>query len=205
MLINSFPVRRSIKLAAIVGATTLGYSATSSVAHSIGVVTRSASTAAVTITWVTNPIFNVRNNSVEKLAWQEVGSRPNAASKSILQRPSQLGRHETSSGIRGRALPPQLQIGAYVLMGIPCRDASNSTLQWWNGRFFSAGRMSNLVPHYVSPGSYVAQSRSMEDGSTSTVRIHVINARKYRIFADAVFRFCPDSTLSPTWRSSTPP
>lgn len=102
-----------------------------------------------------------------------------------------------------RPVPPNLMIGAYVYFKTPCAQASNSSLQWWNGEYFSAGRMNNVVPVYVSPGQYTSRTKNFETGQIETIKISVINSREYSMYG-ARYRYCPDSALPATWRNSTP-
>jgi len=100
---------------------------------------------------------------------------------------------------------PDLLPGAYVHQSIRCNDASNSSLQWWNGQFFSAGRMNNLFPVFAAPGKFTARTTSFEDGKPITFRIKVLDKRTFE-YDSAQFRYrhCPDPALPAMWRNSTP-
>jgi len=98
---------------------------------------------------------------------------------------------------------PNLQTGAYVYNTTPCGSASNATLQWWNGQFFSAGRMTNQYPVYSAPGKFIARSQNFETGELETVQFSVLNQREY-MMGSARYRHCTDASLPTSWRNSTP-
>ncbi len=99
---------------------------------------------------------------------------------------------------------PQLRTGAYVEASITCSQGSNATLQWYNGEFFSAGRMNNVIPRLVAKGIYTANVKNWEDGRSEKVRIAVLSSTLYEMDG-ARFKFCPEQSLAPDWRNSTPP
>lgn len=103
------------------------------------------------------------------------------------------------------ARQPDLLPGAYVHYSIRCADASNSSLQWWNGQFFSAGRMNNLFPVFAAPGKFTARTTSFEDGKPITFQIRVLDKRTFEYdSAQFRYRYCPNSALPAMWRNSTP-
>ena len=99
---------------------------------------------------------------------------------------------------------PQLRIGAYVVAGTPCGRASNATLAWWNGQFFSAGRQHPAYPDPAGENRYIASTRGWEDNKVYRIPITVRNKTEYE--RDGVkFSYCTEASLPPTWRDSTPP
>lgn len=100
-------------------------------------------------------------------------------------------------------IAPALMVGAYIREGISCDQASNSSLMFWNGEFFSAGRMANQFPEFVSPGRFTATSRNFETWQQEVASIQVFGEREYAIWG-ARYRFCPETDLPEAWRNSTP-
>lgn len=98
---------------------------------------------------------------------------------------------------------PGLLIGAYVRDGVACGQGSNSSLMFWNGQFFSAGRMTNQFPEYVSPGRFSATSENFETRQREVVSISVVGPREYT-FSGARYSFCPEADLPEWMRNSTP-
>lgn len=105
---------------------------------------------------------------------------------------------------------PQLRTGAYVSFPTRCAQASNATLEWWNGQFFSGGRKHPAYPRAVGParpnGSqpFVADVKGWEDNKTYRVNFLVLSQSMYERDGLRYFH-CSDARLPPMWRSSTPP
>lgn len=105
---------------------------------------------------------------------------------------------------------PQLRMGAYVAFPTRCAQASNATLEWWNGQFFSGGRKHAAYPRAVAParanGSqpFVADVKGWEDNKTYSVSFLVLSQSMYERDGLRYFH-CADAKLPPTWRGSTPP
>lgn len=105
---------------------------------------------------------------------------------------------------------PQLRTGAYVRAGTTCQKASNATLEWWNGQFFSGGRKHPAYPRPTSSAQtngsqpFVASSRNWEDNKVIRVNIVVLSPSIYE--RDGVrYSHCADNRLPQTWRGETPP
>lgn len=101
-----------------------------------------------------------------------------------------------------------LRHGAYVNRDVPCGVASNSTLMWFNGRFFSAGRMPNVMVSRAATkgGSYVGYYQD-ETGQRVSQTYTVKGRNEFVLttpFGKSVMRYCPDSTLPSIWRGRTP-
>ena len=95
-------------------------------------------------------------------------------------------------------------IGAYVAAPTRCIQASNSTLQFFNGEFVSAGRMTTVYPKPIAGNLWGDSVKNWETGRKDAVRIRILSSTSYN-FQGQLFRHCPENTLSPTWRGSTPP
>lgn len=104
-----------------------------------------------------------------------------------------------------------LSVGAYVDSSATCGQASNSVLMWWNGRYFSMGRMSNVVPHptrtrnrYIGSIVWIAEN---PPPPPERVMITILSGQSYKwksAYGSSVLRFCPDRTLPEMWRGMTP-
>ena len=112
-----------------------------------------------------------------------------------------------------RSQMPALRIGAYTDFG-PCDQAANASLMWWNGRFFSAGGISNVIPRPSGRTTFVGEYTNLRDPSyTKKLRIKfVVRDRTHFAAFMAIsdwrrsnYRFCPDASLPSTWRGMTPP
>ena len=104
-----------------------------------------------------------------------------------------------------------LGVGAYVEASSTCGNASNSVLMWWNGRYFSQGRMSNVFPHATRnrqrfTGSIIAIAENPPP-PPERVTITILSRQSYRwgsVYGSSTFRFCPDRALPGMWRGMTP-
>ena len=107
-------------------------------------------------------------------------------------------------------LMPQLQLGAYVAFPTRCAEASNATLEWWNGQFFSGGRKHPAYPRPVAQQSsgrakaFIADTRGWEDNRVYRVNIVVLSPSMYERDGLRYFH-CSEARLPATWRGSTPP
>lgn len=108
------------------------------------------------------------------------------------------------------AQSPQLRIGAYVTSPTRCAQASNATLEWWNGQFFSGGRKHPAYPRATGPArsngsqSFVADVKGWEDSKTYRVNFLVLSQSMYE--RDGLrYVHCSDAQLPPMWRGETPP
>lgn len=105
---------------------------------------------------------------------------------------------------------PQLRAGAYVSFPTRCAQASNATLEWWNGQFFSGGRKHPAYPRAVGAarpnGSqpFVADVKGWEDSKTYRVNFLVLSQSMYERDGLRYFH-CSDARLPPMWRGETPP
>lgn len=105
---------------------------------------------------------------------------------------------------------PQLRTGAYVSFPTRCAQASNATLEWWNGQFFSGGRKHPAYPRPVDQPnsgraqSFVADTKGWEDNKVYRVNIIVLSQSMYERDGLRYFH-CSEAQLPATWRGSTPP
>lgn len=123
--------------------------------------------------------------------------------RSDLVESSAFTRRQPDGNAQSDSKSPGLLIGAYVRDGVGCEQGSNSSLMFWNGQFFSAGRMTNQFPEYVSPGRFSATSENFETRQREVVSISVVGPREYA-FSGARYRFCPEAELPEWMRNSTP-
>lgn len=109
-----------------------------------------------------------------------------------------------------QSLMPQLLNGAYVAFPTRCAQASNATLEWWNGQFFSGGRKH---PAYPRPAKhegtgrakpFIADTKGWEDNKVYRVNIVVLSQSMYERDGLRYFH-CSEARLPATWRGSTPP
>lgn len=111
---------------------------------------------------------------------------------------------QTSTQGSAVAKLPQLRVGAYVVAGTTCGQASNSTLVWWNGQSFSGGRQHPAYPELIGQNRYIASTRGWEDNKVYRVAINVKSQTAYE--RDGVrFGYCSEASLPAMWRGSTPP
>lgn len=108
------------------------------------------------------------------------------------------------------SLLPQLRIGAYVSFPTRCAKASNATLEWWNGQFFSGGRKHPAYPRAAGParpnGSqpFVADVKGWEENKTYRVNFLVLSQSMYERDGLRYFH-CSENRLPSAWRGVTPP
>lgn len=132
---------------------------------------------------------------------------------------AQKGETSTSSGqtqpavepdVSSSSALPQLRTGAYVSFPSRCAQASNATLEWWNGQFFSGGRKHPAYPRAVGPARpnssqpFVADVKGWEDNKTYRVNFLVLSQSMYERDGLRYFH-CSDARLPAAWRNSTPP
>jgi hypothetical protein len=101
---------------------------------------------------------------------------------------------------------PSLQPGAYISGGT-CGNASNSTLMWFNGEFFRAGRMSDIYPRPAGSPSTLAGTMIDSENNRQQVTFSVLNPRQFVMrnsFGSSSYHFCPDWALPEMWRGQTP-
>ncbi len=105
---------------------------------------------------------------------------------------------------------PGLRTGAYVAFPTRCAQASNATLEWWNGQFFAGGRKHPAYPRAVGPAQpngsqpFVADVKGWEDNKTYRVNFLVLSQSMYE--RDGLrYSHCSEARLPPTWRDSAPP
>jgi hypothetical protein len=117
---------------------------------------------------------------------------------------------QASAQAASSAQLPQLRTGAYVSFPTRCAQASNATLEWWNGQSFSGGRRHPAYPRAVGParpnGSqpFVADVKGWEDNKTYRVNFLVLSQSMYERDGLRYFH-CSESRLPPMWRGETPP
>jgi len=105
---------------------------------------------------------------------------------------------------------PQLRTGAYVSFPTRCAQASNATLEWWNGQFFSGGRKHPAYPRPINQArwgrtqSFVADTKGWDDNKAYRVNILVLSQSMYERDGLRYFH-CSEARLPATWRDSTPP
>lgn len=112
--------------------------------------------------------------------------------------------------------------GAWVYGDTPCEQASNATLQWYDGMYFYAGRsfshadakFCSMHIDNTSNNTYQLTRRCQmpidnpnEIGEELTLKYTVQSPTKIMISSDsgsAEYRFCDQSKLPPTWRGPNP-
>ena len=107
---------------------------------------------------------------------------------------------------QGRSAVP-LQRGAYVNDESPCGTASNSVLMWYNGRFFSAGRMSHVIPRATKEQNVFTSTMIDAEGDTDPVKVILLGRGHFlwsSKFGAQKKRFCSDAALPEMWRHMTP-
>ncbi|MBO9714250.1 hypothetical protein [Sphingomonas sp.] len=100
-----------------------------------------------------------------------------------------------------------LRVGAYVHEATPCGQASNATLMWYDGRYFSAGRLPNVAPRPAKGGGWTGSYRNPEDGTRETVSIVLRGPTRFTWrsrWGRFAYRFCPNPSLPGMWRGMTP-
>ncbi|MEI9899161.1 MAG: hypothetical protein WDN31_02450 [Hyphomicrobium sp.] len=102
----------------------------------------------------------------------------------------------------------RLAMGAYVSASVPCNQAANGSLMWWNGRALSAGGISNIVPRAGSRGSFNSTYVNYQDGN-ATERVTIVVRGSTRFtwvnrWGRLRYRFCADAALPSQWRGMTP-
>ena len=103
----------------------------------------------------------------------------------------------------------QLRPGAYVPSDTPCAQASNSVLMWWNGRYFSQGRMSNVFPKPTkNPRQFTSTFQSVAEPDTPhKVTITISGPTEFTWkseYGSSKSRYCSDKQLPVDWRHMTP-
>jgi hypothetical protein len=107
--------------------------------------------------------------------------------------------------------PVNLTPGAYVSAPNACRSAAQGSLTWFNGRFFSTSRMSNVVREPsrrvdAFRGSFYAHVDG-GSGEPMPVTIKVNSATSFTWtswWGTVRYRLCRDTALPAIWRGHVP-
>lgn len=103
-----------------------------------------------------------------------------------------------SFGASAGASPILLHRGAYVMRDTSCGQASDSTLMWWTGAHFAAGRSPDVTPRATGKRG---QYRGSFGGTPFAINVKTPTSF---VFDGTAYSYCPPSALPADWRGYMP-